>query len=534
MNRGKRRSRAQRIGIKGEAFFLGWATDHGMSANKVGEDYGVDFFCQLLRPVGKHGSEEATGAVIAVQVRATEGTTRPRIKLDRVDAVNLLRQYNTTCLIAVQVKDSTVSFKFLDEDFISALNNFLSSSKATFSIQLKDMQSDPILFNTMLKYYSKPGTVQRLMIYKVESEIAHKIPGSSLSVQQGKAGGFAVIDVPWIGSALNFPAKKAEAFRRMVFEEGKLPANLDGMYVKANLKSVSNLVDGSVLVRGRFERDCEVTLKHKGNSISATFQLRALGDEWAYSHPVGLCFIISDRRKKNGVHVHLLEARLFHSELPLGSSAQVLDFLKFLKPEAQVMIDGKPFISLNSWGENITHVGPAIEALQDICSPLGLNLDHFHLSDLHDEEFGRSLSILDATLLRNIPLRGIVHSFILGPLAEQDPESIATEAVIMALPIAMNLKNKGIILWGYGSGFVFVDDDKQCCGFKFGGGTEWSTEAHAKFKKSKFPELWVTKSWPPVRLGETMSEGLQSFEVTTASNVNIEAIIKQDIATCEG
>ena len=66
---GKYRSLGQRIGGKGEKLFALWSEDRGLSCTKAGDDYGVDFWGQVLRPVAKRSLEEATGAILAVQVR---------------------------------------------------------------------------------------------------------------------------------------------------------------------------------------------------------------------------------------------------------------------------------------------------------------------------------------------------------------------------------------------------------------------------------------------------------------------------------
>jgi Domain of unknown function (DUF4365) len=203
MDRGKRRSLGQRIGTKGEKRFALWATDRRLSTNKVDDDYGVDFLCQILRSVGKNRSEEATGALLAVQVKATDGRTRPRVTLDRQDAVNLLRQTQTTALVAVGPEEPYVHFLFLDQAFIDRLSLFLASPNSTASVRLDEMKADSEEFDRQLSYLSQPGTQHRLRIYKAEKDIVAAIPGSSLSVQHLSGGGIAVVDVPCLPSALH-------------------------------------------------------------------------------------------------------------------------------------------------------------------------------------------------------------------------------------------------------------------------------------------------------------------------------------------
>lgn len=51
MSRGKRLSRSNIIGEKGELLFRDWALEHQLAANKATIDIGIDFFCQVAEPV---------------------------------------------------------------------------------------------------------------------------------------------------------------------------------------------------------------------------------------------------------------------------------------------------------------------------------------------------------------------------------------------------------------------------------------------------------------------------------------------------
>jgi hypothetical protein len=46
------------------------------------------------------------------------------------------------------------------------------------------------------------GVQHRLRLYKANGQVAAAIPGSSVSVHQAPEGGLAIVNVPWIGSAL--------------------------------------------------------------------------------------------------------------------------------------------------------------------------------------------------------------------------------------------------------------------------------------------------------------------------------------------
>ena len=130
-NRGKRRSLSQKIGDKAEHQFGAWATDRSLNATLVRKDYGLDFICQIFQKVPRSTSEEVHGAVLMVQVRGTEGESRPRIALSREDAENLLRQTGPACVVALNPDSGPIAFRFIDETFSKRLEEFLETGQAS-------------------------------------------------------------------------------------------------------------------------------------------------------------------------------------------------------------------------------------------------------------------------------------------------------------------------------------------------------------------------------------------------------------------
>jgi len=58
---GKSRTESQRIGHRAESLFKLWAGDHRLLLNKVSDDFGVDFYCQVLEamPEGHEASRQS-------------------------------------------------------------------------------------------------------------------------------------------------------------------------------------------------------------------------------------------------------------------------------------------------------------------------------------------------------------------------------------------------------------------------------------------------------------------------------------------
>lgn len=67
VDRGKRLSRSNIIGDEGELLFRRWALKHQLTANKVTQDIGIDFFCQVMAPVSDSTSVEGKGPVLGAR-----------------------------------------------------------------------------------------------------------------------------------------------------------------------------------------------------------------------------------------------------------------------------------------------------------------------------------------------------------------------------------------------------------------------------------------------------------------------------------
>lgn len=337
MDRGKRRSLAQRIGRKGEGLFSAWAVDHHLSPTKTEEDLGVDFFCQVLRPTHSGKPEDVTGAVLAVHVRATEGDSRPRILLDRTDAANILQHTHPACLIGVNAKTRQIVFLFVEEEFIDRLQHFLNSQHQTLSIRLDEMELDSAAFDSKLMVHIRPGTQQRIAIYKAQRTIEGIVPGASVSLHHTSDGGQGIVQIPWISSALAIDPARRDQVRMLAFEKGIPPDQWPGISLQPEFLSLFDLVDGPTYLLGAIERDEELVIESDGETASATFRIRRVGDEFAYVHDMGLALVHSDRRRREKIWVHEMEVRLFKGSVSLGLGAQDLPFFRLLRPGARLL-----------------------------------------------------------------------------------------------------------------------------------------------------------------------------------------------------
>ncbi|OGF01588.1 MAG: hypothetical protein A2509_03075 [Candidatus Edwardsbacteria bacterium RIFOXYD12_FULL_50_11] len=504
MSRGKRRSPSQLIGIKGEKIFEDWATNRRLTTNKAEEDYGIDYFCQVFNPFVNRANE-ITGHTLMVQVRSIEGSSKKRITLNKIDAENLLRQSNATCLIGVNIINRMVHYRFLNKEFIDKLIDFIGSGNSTYSINLDEMESDFNIFDELLTYHTKPGVIHGLMLYKNEKQINQAIPGATVTMHQSRDSSYAIIDLPWINSVLNIQPELFSEVRSLIFEQGKQPHELPGVDIDPEIYKILDLVDGEVYISGGSEKEANLTVEYNGIKASEKFIYRRLRDERAFTHPIGLSLRISDRRKKGDIFIHELECCLFDSTMSLGSNHDMLAFLKLLNEGAKFELDGEPFLKIDDFGKRASHIGQAIISLENITKYLNISMEDYFLNDLLNEELDRSVYLLEAVCIKKEAINKYIKGFIYGPLADGNIDEIKTKEGLFEVPVVLNLKNKGVVLWIKVKGILYIDAEGKISGFRFDEQISWKYMITERMNKSVYPELWVINEWPPIELGKAHS-----------------------------
>jgi hypothetical protein len=146
-----------------------------------GREYGLDFFCEVFEKIG-HDAEEVSGSVLGVQVKSTAAERSPSIALDRVDAVNLVRQQQATCLIGIAINQEDIHFRFRDEQFIDCLFEFLASNREKLKLKLSAMDTEIKSFRRDLANAVKRSTLNRLKIYHAEQISRLTVPGAEVVV----------------------------------------------------------------------------------------------------------------------------------------------------------------------------------------------------------------------------------------------------------------------------------------------------------------------------------------------------------------
>jgi hypothetical protein len=466
--------------------------------------------------------------VLGVQVKAVENDPSPTITLNRPDAADLLNQTQATCIVGIHLLHKSIRFQFIDVQEIDRLLAFLASNAKTVSIPFDKMDSGNDVFQKLLVHLTRPGTQHRLRVHLIQERITHKVPNAEVLVSLSDTGGFSRVSVPWFGSAFDIDPTAQETVRVRVFERGEAPIGLPGVTVKPEILSAFELADGPGMLIGKNRGLVKATVEHQGDSASTTFVVRVLGTEVAYVHRAGIRIAFSQRRNDMVKGwVHDLDLNLFAPVNRVPIKGKIFAFLQLLRPGANILFgpkDRRPIEGFTDW---LAGIGPAVTVAQKLSEALRIDFDDFQLVDLKDKEFALTLSFLDAFLFRSVSLEFLVGGLILGPMAELPPESIPTKPAALILPIVMDWKDKGIVLWVSCKIAAFFDRD-QWCGFQIESQLGFRIEERSeRFKKSDYPEMWIRKHWPVVRIGADQP-GSRGWSVKEQqSDISIEAVITE-------
>jgi len=505
---GKRRSVSQRIGAKGELLFKKWALDQSLVANECPNDFGVDFFCQVMSPpTGKYQIEETSGALLAAQVRATAGASRPRIKISKSDAEAALRLESPYTIIGIDLANEKVYYKFLDIEFAEQLAEFIRSKKNTLALRLDSAGFSSDNFRSAVDLHANPGAQQRLRIYCTQLSVQRDIPGARLRIINDAKAGMAIVEVPWISAMFSVPKGHEDIFRRLVFEQGKLPEpGAGGISIQPALFTVPRMAGTQqMVVEGLFERDVAVTIQCSDARAQSTFHVRTAGDEIALISECGLVLTWSKTRSEpSGTAVHAMSFT-FSQEYgrSVNTFGQFDEWIRLLKPGAKISFGkNRSAMEVRSWGPALEQLGNAYEQILAAYGFAGIPLDDVYLTDLQNPEFTRSIYVL-ANFSKGATLQQLMPRVLVGPAASDPEYERKLELRAFKAPLVLNLKNRGIVLWVDGEARVYIDEDDRICGFFPHSQSGSQVEVRPSiFQKSNTPEVWLFPHWPEVKLLE--------------------------------
>jgi hypothetical protein len=507
VSRGKRLSRSNIIGEDGELLFRRWALKHQLTANKVNQDIGIDFFCQVMAPIPDSKSVEGQGHVLGAQVKTVEDGRDARLVINRIDATDLLRQTQATCLFGIRLSDESVHFQFVDRNFIDRLVAFLDTENEQLTISYQSLADDPALFLRLLKRYANPFEQIQLRVHLIQQRVTSGIPGSRFSVDSTGEETRSMVAVPWIPSAFAINEKARDQVRLKFLREGAFDPEQEGVQLHPVICEALRETNSSAAVlsgRGAVVTKVKVRL---GNATAVQpFEYREFGTEKNFVHRSGLR-ITMDRATKelsDGHHYHSLESEVFRPHRPTPLAGSAFNFFRSFRPGATIELQHGWEAPLETFGESLPRLGEAVKEWPDLCKALKLPVRRLSLGDLHDEEFCRTAWFLEALLIRNLSIGRLAKGFLVGPAADQFVDQLSTIPVLANVPIALNWKDAGIVVWLECEADAYLFED-LICGFQLKEQTSWQIQKTRRFDKSIYPEVWFVRDWPAVPLREDLT-----------------------------
>lgn len=496
----KRRFRNQKLGRDAELLFEAWANSGPFVASKQSEDYGIDYVCREMTPVGSAGTtEETTGLSVAVQVRSTSSSERPRISLGREDAETALRQEGPYCVVGIDTKARSVHFRFLDIETAASWAEFLGTSKSSLGLRLDSMRSGIDAFTAELRRVSRPAYQAKLSQAKALHAIQAAIPGTTLELNAGAAGDWAMVRTRSLGMV--FAPKTAgerKALAQTMFSlqpfDQSFTAALRKFSVQPSLHRVWDLTDGPVYFAGEAEREVELSVESGGSKEVSTFVMRSFGDERAYIGRSGLVIRVSDPRPRPGGHMaHVIGFEFRRESAPGLEACGQLAFLRSLGAGTVLHVGEASAIAVEAFG--LEGVGPAIAAIERAYSKLKLSLGDVVLADLGDRVFTTNIGFLDAMFMvpvGHFPLPG----FVLGIPDGEGIDDSKWRACEYRVPFALKLKSRNLLLWMSGRGEGYVSDG-VLCGLRLGSPSAVEPEeASFEIAGDGLAAAYFTTTWP--------------------------------------
>jgi len=507
VDRGKRLARSNIIGEEGELLFRRWALKHHLTANEAKQDIGIDFFCQVMAPVSDSTSVEGKGPVLGAQVKTVEDGEDARLIINRIDAADLLRQTQATCLFGIRLSDESVHFQFVDRNFIDRLVAFLDTENDQLTTGYKTLAADSPLFLRLLKRYTNPFEQIQLRMHLIQQRVSSGIPGSRLSVVSTGEETHSVVGVPWIPAAFSVDEKARDQVRLKFLREGIIDPEQEGIALHPVIgEALRDTNSSAAVVSGRGAVVTKVRVRLGDATAVQPFEYREFGTEKNFVHRSGLRITIDRATEKlsDGHHYHSMESEVFRPRRPTPLAGIAFNFFRLFRPGATIELQHGWEAPLETFGESLTRLGDAVNAWPDLCKALKLPTRDLCLGDLQDEEFSRTAWFIEALLIRNQPIGMLANGFLVGPAADQPLNQLSTTAVLANIPIAVNWKDTGIVVWLECEAAAYVFED-LICGFQLKEQTSWRIQKTRRFDKSIYPEVWFFQDWPALPIREGLS-----------------------------
>ena len=372
------------------------------------------------------------------------------------------------------------------------------------------MADESSLFQRLLKRYTQPFEQMQLRIYLIQQRIKNVIPGAELSVESTGEETRSKVVVPWIPSAFTFDPEAKEQVRLKFLREGIIDPEQAGVKLHSVIgEALRRTNSAGAVVEGLGAVALKAKVQWEGASAVQPFEYREFGTEKTFVHRSGLriTWDTATIQMPDGHHHHAMQSEIFQPSHPTSLAGSAVSFFRLFRPGALIELQPGWEAPLETFGNSLTTIGEAVDGLPTLCTALKQSLRRISLGDLRDEEFSRSTWFLEALLIKEIPIGVMAHGFVVGPAADLPVDQIPTILVSARVPIALNWKDTGFVIWIDCDADAYLQDN-CICGIRLKNHTTWRIQKTSRFKKSVYPEMWFAKDWPAVPLRENLSGAL--------------------------
>lgn len=502
-----RRSRSQRNGARGESLFADWAVEAGLSANKVEHDYGVDFHCEVLRQ-DEDGHETAIGETLAVWVRATGTVGKARVKINRDDAERMLECKLPVALVGVDIQKKEVAFRLLDVSMQNELRAFLESPCRTRSWKHEEMSRSGEALREQLAQVLRPVSKRRLELNRLSHSLSKRFGTAEFKLVDCSVGTSGTLTVPCLGSTIDVSRAKKSAIRRALSQSGPIvPDRQDsGFYFHESVQNFLDHVDRKAFIVGSGFSFETVQVRWEKSEAQLVMERRVLDDYWSFTHPVGICFAAAKVRRRGEEHVHPTEFIIHRNdEFSLARSSAARDFLRLLKPGSELKLPGAEWMPVERWWPHAIRVGPAVDAFEAVSSRTGVSLEGAFIEDITVKARGVSLDVLEALLVREIPLERIHPGFLLDVDGKGARNSVGEPMGHAHVPVVTEFAGQFVATWCLVEVLGIRNADHLIVGAKFANQKQVEIEL-LDFDCAVVPGVYFVEEWPVVPLFSSQAE----------------------------
>lgn len=483
----KKRSLAQRIGETGEALVRLWASRNCLSASKIDNDYGFDFTLQHFKPDGKH--QRHTGLWFLAQCKATEQENPKYVKLNKSDAYLYLSTSLQFCLLSVNNNDEVVKFRFIDQNLIDELIEFVNSSNESLNIDIEKKFYGNEILQEHIQLFANSSATHKLKLYIAKKLLSKFAPDLSISTTMTEEDYIVHLDSDWLTTVINpdlLFSKESKSTDYVI--DFNVVEILRNYLPSFNVVSISGTIGTDSVISGHNSNNVTkcISYPHKGNV--------------SYRTKIGFVLTSGPCMEENGQHIHKVKFELKSSPYSFAECREDCLAFEEIFEQKKLAIDSHVLIQdLSTWKE----LEDFFFISKEISNAINTKIFDFpglQACDIENHEISVTLGIITSIINRK-SLSPWFPGFLFN-CTDTPIEKLEEIQRTGSVPLAFSLKSKNYIAWLVCTFSWLLDNSmKQIIGFKVNQISDVNVkELDWREREIPIPELWLESSWPAITL----------------------------------